>query len=85
MKLFLIQMSPLFCNILFLNSNYVLLNLISKYSQYIKIQYTNSIQPITVAARSKAWTVFARSNTGIVGSNPTQRMDVCLRLFCVYV
>jgi hypothetical protein len=26
---------------------------------------------------------FARSNTGIVGSNPTQSMDVCLRLFCV--
>jgi hypothetical protein len=35
-------------------------------------------QPITVAARSKAWTIFARSNTGIVGSNPTQGMDVCL-------
>jgi hypothetical protein len=33
--------------------------------------------PITVAARSKAWTVFARSNTGIVGLNPTQGMDVC--------
>jgi hypothetical protein len=29
--------------------------------------------------------VFARSNTGIVGSNPTQGMDVCLCLFCVYV
>jgi hypothetical protein len=27
---------------------------------------------ITVAARSKAWTVFARSNAGIVRSNPTQ-------------
>jgi hypothetical protein len=38
---------------------------------------------VTVAARSKAWTVFARSNAGIVGSNPTQVMDVCLRLFCV--
>jgi hypothetical protein len=41
--------------------------------------------PITVAARSKAWAVFARSNTGIVGSNPTQGMDVCVRLFCVCV
>jgi hypothetical protein len=29
------------------------------------------------------WTVFARSNAGIVGSNPTPGMDVCLRLFCV--
>jgi hypothetical protein len=42
-------------------------------------------QPITVAARSKASTVFARSNTGIVGSNPTRGMDVCLHLFCVCV
>jgi hypothetical protein len=33
-----------------------------------------------VAARSKA-----RSNTGIVGSNPNQGMDVCVRLFCVCV
>jgi hypothetical protein len=35
-------------------------------------------QPITVVARSKAWNVFARSNTGIVGSNPTKGMDVCV-------
>jgi hypothetical protein len=33
--------------------------------------------PITVAALSKAWNVFARSNIGIVVSNPTQGMDVC--------
>jgi hypothetical protein len=39
--------------------------------------------PVTVATRSKAWTVFARSNAGIVGSNPTRGMDVCVRLFCV--
>jgi hypothetical protein len=32
---------------------------------------------ITVAASSKAWTVLARSNTDIVGSNPTRSMDVC--------
>jgi hypothetical protein len=36
--------------------------------------------PATGAARSKAWTVFARSDAGIVGSNPTQGMDV----WCVY-
>jgi hypothetical protein len=30
-------------------------------------------------------TVFARSNAGIVGSNPTQCMDVRLRLFYVFV
>jgi hypothetical protein len=39
--------------------------------------------PITVAMRSKAWTVFIRSNTGILGSNPTWGMDVCMHLFCV--
>jgi hypothetical protein len=38
-----------------------------------------------VAASSKALTVFACSNTGIVGSNPTRDMDVCLRLFCMCV
>jgi hypothetical protein len=43
------------------------------------------MEPIKVAARSKAWTVFARSNVGIVGLNPTQGMDVCVRLFCVRV
>jgi hypothetical protein len=41
--------------------------------------------PVTVAARSKAWTVFAHSNAGTVGSNTTQDMDVCVRLFCVCV
>jgi hypothetical protein len=41
--------------------------------------------PITVTARSKALTVFARSNAGIVGSNPTRGMDVCVRLFFVCV
>jgi hypothetical protein len=41
-----------------------------------------STLPITVAAWSKAWTVFARSKDGIVGSNPTQGMDV--RIVCVY-
>jgi hypothetical protein len=35
-----------------------------------------------MVARSKAWTFFARSNAGIVGSNPTWGMDVCVRLFC---
>jgi hypothetical protein len=31
-----------------------------------------------VATRSKAWNVFARLNTGIVGSNPARGMDVCV-------
>jgi hypothetical protein len=34
--------------------------------------------PVTEAARSKAWTVLTRSKAGIVCSNPTQGMDVCL-------
>jgi hypothetical protein len=43
-----------------------------------------SKKPITVAAQYKAWTVFARMNTGIVGSNPTQSMDVSVSvLACV--
>jgi hypothetical protein len=35
-------------------------------------------RPASVAERSKASTVFGRSNIGIAGSNPTQGMDVCL-------
>jgi hypothetical protein len=40
-------------------------------------------EPITVVALSKAWTIFPRSNTGIVGSNPTQGMDVCVFFLCL--
>jgi hypothetical protein len=40
------------------------------------------VKPVTLAARSKARTVFARSNAGIMGWNPTQGMDVCI--VCVY-
>jgi hypothetical protein len=29
-------------------------------------------------ARSKAWNIFARLNSGIVGSNPARGMDVCV-------
>jgi hypothetical protein len=38
-----------------------------------------------VAARTKTWYIFALSNSGIVGSNPTRSMDFCVRLFCVQV
>jgi hypothetical protein len=34
--------------------------------------------PITVTARSKTIKVFGRSNIWIVGSNPTQGMNVCV-------
>jgi hypothetical protein len=40
---------------------------------------------ITVTAQSKAWTVFAHLNHGIVGSNPAWGMDVCVRLFYVCI
>jgi hypothetical protein len=53
---------------------------------YIYIYIYIWTELITVAARSKAWTVFARSNAGIVDSNPTQRhVCLCVRLFCVCV
>jgi hypothetical protein len=31
----------------------------------------------------RQWTVFALSNTGVVGSNLTRGMDVCVPLFCI--
>jgi hypothetical protein len=49
------------------------------------MKFYNTFMQNTVAARSKAWTVFARSDAGIVDSNPTQGMDVCVRLFCVCI
>jgi hypothetical protein len=39
------------------------------------------LEPITVAARSEEWTVSTRS----MGSNPTQGMDVCVRVYSVFV
>jgi hypothetical protein len=43
----------------------------------IALHYKGQWQ-ITVVAQSKAWTIMVRSNTGIVGSNPTWGMDVCV-------
>jgi hypothetical protein len=37
---------------------------------------TKIYKPVTVDERSKVCTVFARSEAGILGSNPTQSMDV---------
>jgi hypothetical protein len=45
----------------------------------------NNYEPITVATRSKALTVFVRTNTGIVGLNLTRGIDDSVRLFCVCV
>jgi hypothetical protein len=40
----------------------------------LSVQYV----PVPIAARSKARTVFGRSNIGIAGSNSARGMDVCL-------
>jgi hypothetical protein len=42
-------------------------------------------QPIAVAARPKARTVFAGSNTEIIGSNYTGGMDVCVCVLCAFI
>jgi hypothetical protein len=44
--------------------------------------YSNYLLYLTSADHSGT-AVFARSNTGIVDSNPTRGMDVFVRLFCV--
>jgi hypothetical protein len=53
------------------------------------IQYalcvTSSKPNITLVSVSIALPVFARSNGGIVGSNPTQGMDVCVCVYSVFV
>jgi hypothetical protein len=52
--------------------------------------FNDAVRPFAAAARSEAWTVFARSSTGILGSNPISLeawMSVCVYyvfvLFCV--
>jgi hypothetical protein len=45
-------------------------------------------QRLTAWDMARPWftlTVFARLNAVIVGSNPIQGMDICMRLFCVCV
>jgi hypothetical protein len=46
--------------------------------QTLDFSFTDFFRVDHSAARSKAWTVFARLNAGIVGSNPTEGMDVCV-------
>jgi hypothetical protein len=43
------------------------------------------LQSVMVAERSKAYADFARSEAGIMGSNPTQGMDVWCLCVCVCV
>jgi hypothetical protein len=71
---------------------YVCISRISRLIDYLFISLSNDAfklyrlyGSITVALRSKAWNVFIRSGTRIVGSNPTRDLDVCPRFFCVCV
>jgi hypothetical protein len=48
---------------------------------YYFISSNNNMMPIAVADWPKAWTVLACSNGGVVGSNPTRGMNVCV---CVH-
>jgi hypothetical protein len=52
-------------------------------SCYGNIRILIDVAPTEVAARSEAWSVFVSSNTGIVGSNPTQGMDVYAFILCL--
>jgi hypothetical protein len=71
-----------------MNGHFKLLLLRNRMQAYLQVStlITFNIFQVstTVAARSKTWTVFVRSNIGIVGSNATQGMDVCVSLLCVY-
>jgi hypothetical protein len=62
------------CSFLFIQSSSSCLSrLITFFSHF---SFLTSSYPVTVAERSKACTVFARSEAGIVVSNPTYDMDV---------
>jgi hypothetical protein len=69
-------------SIIYFKHNYIWILLHSRMYLFIRSLFR---EPITVVARSKAWTLFARLYTVIVGSNPTWSLDVCVRIFCVYV
>ena len=53
------------------------------YPQEVFLVLASNEMPLQVAARSKTY-VYGRSPAAIVGSNPTQGLDVCLlRVLCV--
>jgi hypothetical protein len=43
------------------------------------------IKPVTVIELSKAWTVLARLDAGIVGSNHTRGMDLYVYVYSMFV
>jgi hypothetical protein len=65
-------------------------NLLAKEQVYVITNFFNLLQMFEAADHSvravyKASVVFARSNTGTVGSNPTQGMDICVCFYSVTV
>jgi hypothetical protein len=60
------------------------LSTLSKFLLFILLYTLLTTMPITVAARSKTWTAFARSNAEIVGSNPIPGL-VVVRVYSVFV
>jgi hypothetical protein len=52
-------------------------------SQFFKLYVFWIFFLITVAAQSKTWTVYARSNIGVIGSNPTRGLVVCAFILCL--
>jgi hypothetical protein len=49
-----------------------------------KLSQYKQKMPVSITVRSKASTVFSRSDVEIAGSSPARGMDVCLR-YCVCV
>jgi hypothetical protein len=75
-------------SLFFLHTSFSFYLLSFSFSLFLQFFFLNYLLPslcmaIPVAGRSKARRVFDRSKTGIVVSNPTQDMDVCMRLFCL--
>jgi hypothetical protein len=50
-----------------------------------KIYFVILYLPVTVAEWSKPWSVLARLDAGIVGSNPTRDMDVYVYVYSMFV
>jgi hypothetical protein len=70
------------CNFfLFQVTQYIKRDQVSKFQKHVFFYFNIVVvASVTVAARYEAWTVFGRSDAGIVGSNPIQGVDV----WCVY-
>jgi hypothetical protein len=52
-------------------------NLKNSQSVMVNKNIFDSIEIVAMAARSNAW-VYGRSLAGVAGSNPVERMDVCV-------